>query len=240
MTSYWSEFLLVALAHLVAVASPGPDFAMVLRQSITYGRRPAIWTSVGIGTGIFLHVAYSLLGIGLLVRSSVLAFNILKWLGAVYLAWIGQKALRAKPFANEAAPNATVSAPPAGTADTVAFGAASNATVSAVPAGGARETPGRRAAFVAGFLTNALNPKATLFFVALFSVVINPRTPVLIQSAYGVWMALATMGWFTLVSLFFSQDRVRAAFLRCGHWFERTMGVILLALGVCLALATAK
>jgi len=219
MTSYWSEFLLVALAHLVAVASPGPDFAMVLRQSITYGRRPAIWTSVGIGTGIFLHVAYSLLGIGLLVRSSVLAFNILKWLGAVYLAWIGQKALRAKPFANGDAPHATASA---------------------VPAGGARETPGRRAAFVTGFLTNALNPKATLFFVSLFSVVINPRTPVLIQSAYGVWMALATMGWFTLVSFFFSQDRVRAAFLRCGHWFERTMGVILLALGVRLALATVK
>ena len=215
MTSYWSEFLLVALAHLVAVASPGPDFAMVLRQSITHGRRPAVWTSVGIGTGIFLHVAYSLLGIGLLVRSSVLAFNILKWLGAVYLAWIGQKALRAKPFANGAAPTATA-------------------------AGGAPATPGRRAAFVTGFLTNALNPKATLFFVALFSVVINPRTPVLIQGAYGVWMALATMGWFTLVSLFFSQERVRAAFLRCGHWFERTMGVILLALGVRLALATAR
>ena len=215
MTSYWSEFLLVALAHLVAVASPGPDFAMVLRQSITHGRRPAVWTSVGIGTGIFLHVAYSLLGIGLLVRSSVLAFNILKWLGAVYLAWIGQKALRAKPFANGETQNATA-------------------------AGGAPATPGRRAAFVTGFLTNALNPKATLFFVALFSVVINPRTPVLIQCGYGVWMALATMGWFTLVSLFFSQERVRAAFLRSGHWFERTMGVILLALGVRLALATAK
>ena len=55
MINYWPEFLLVALAHLVAVASPGPDFAMVLRQSITYGRRPAIWTSIGIGTGIFLH-----------------------------------------------------------------------------------------------------------------------------------------------------------------------------------------
>jgi RhtB (resistance to homoserine/threonine) family protein len=215
MTSYWSEFFLVALAHLVAVASPGPDFAMVLRQSITHGRRPAIWTSVGIGTGIFLHVAYSLLGIGLLVRSSVLAFNILKWLGAAYLAWIGQKALRAKPFTNGEAPNATAG-------------------------GDGPSMPGRRAAFVTGFLTNALNPKATLFFVALFSVVINPRTPVLIQSAYGVWMALATMGWFTLVSLFFSQERVRAAFLRCGHWFERTMGVILLALGVRLALATAK
>jgi RhtB (resistance to homoserine/threonine) family protein len=213
MSNYWPEFLLVALAHLVAVASPGPDFAMVLRQSITFGRRPAIWTSIGIGTGIFLHVAYSILGIGLLVRSSVLAFNILKWLGAIYLAWIGQKALRARPFVNSAA--------------------AADATL-------AQAMPDRRAAFVTGFLTNALNPKATLFFVSLFSVVINPRTPVVVQGVYGVWMALATMGWFTLVSLFFSQERVRAAFLRCGHWFERAMGVILLALGLRLALATAR
>jgi RhtB (resistance to homoserine/threonine) family protein len=218
MSTYWPEFLLVALAHLVAVASPGPDFAMVLRQSITFGRRPAIWTSIGIGTGIFLHVAYSLLGIGLLVRSSVLAFNILKWLGAIYLAWIGQKALRARPFASGPA-------------------AAGTAAAGAVRP---QQTPDRRAAFVTGFLTNALNPKATLFFVSLFSVVINPRTPVIVQSAYGVWMALATMAWFTLVSLFFSQERVRAAFLRCGHWFERAMGVILLALGLRLALATAR
>jgi RhtB (resistance to homoserine/threonine) family protein len=215
MANYWSEFLLVALVHLVAVASPGPDFAMVLRQSVIFGRRPAIWTSLGIGTGIFLHVAYSLLGIGLLVRSSVLAFNVLKWLGAIYLAWIGQKALRAKPFANGA----------------VGPGTAANQTPAA---------PDRRAAFVTGFLTNVLNPKATLFFVSLFSVVINPRTPVLIQGVYGVWMAVATMGWFTLVSLFFSHDRVRATFLRCGHWFERAMGVILLGLGVRLAFATAR
>ena len=103
-----------------------------------------------------------------------------------------------------------------------------------------RATPRRRAAFVTGFLTNALNPKATLFFVALFSVVINPRTPVLIQTGYGLWMALVTMGWFMLVSLFFSQDRVRAGFLRFGHWFERAMGAILLALGVRLALASAR
>jgi RhtB (resistance to homoserine/threonine) family protein len=217
MTHYWSEFLIVALAHLVAVISPGPDFAMVLRQSITFGRRTAIWTSVGVGTGILVHVTYSLLGIGLLVRSSVLAFNILKWLGALYLAWIGLKALRARAAPGAAAAGAAAAVPPV-----------------------SRGTPRRRAAYVTGFLTNALNPKATLFFVALFSVVINPRTPVLLQTGYGVWMALVTAGWFMLVSLFFSQERVRAGFLRCGHWFERTMGVILLALGVRLALATAR
>lgn len=215
MSSYWSEFLIVAAVHFGAVASPGPDFAMVLRQSVTCGRRPAIWTSVGIGTGIFLHVAYSLLGIGLLVRSSALAFTVLKWLGAAYLVWIGQKALRAKPLA-------------------------SGATAAGAGADEVLNTPDRRAAFVTGFLTNALNAKASLFFISLFSVVINPRTPVLIQSAYGVWMALVTVVWFVLVSLFFSHEPVRAAFLRSGHWFERVMGVILVGLGVRLALATAR
>ena len=217
MAPYWSEFLLVALAHLIAVISPGPDFAMVLRQSVTFGRRTGIWTSVGVGAGILVHVTYSLLGIGLLVRSSVLAFGILKWLGALYLAWIGFRALRTRQ-----APGAEGGA----------------AAVAATPA--RSEIPRRRGALVTGFLTNALNPKATLFFVALFSVVINPRTPVAIQTGYGIWMALVTMGWFMLVALFFSQERVRTGFLRFGHWFERAMGVILLALGARLALATVR
>ena len=213
MSNYWSEFLLVALAHLVAVASPGPDFALVLRQSITHGRRTAVWTSIGIGSGILLHVTYSLLGIGLLVQSSTLGFITLKTLGAAYLAWIGIHALRATPRPNRTAESAAGAEPAA---------------------------PIPHSAFVAGLLTNALNPKATLFFVALFSVGINPRTPHLIQAGYGLWMALATMGWFTLVSLFFSQDRVRAAFLRHGHWFERIMGAILIALAIRLAVASAR
>ena len=63
MDEYKVEFFKVALAHLLAVVSPGPDFAVVLRQSLTHGRRTAIWTSVGVGTAILLHVGYSLLGL---------------------------------------------------------------------------------------------------------------------------------------------------------------------------------
>jgi len=62
MANYWSEFLLVALAHFVAVASPGPDFRDGAPQSVTFGRRPRDLDELGIGTGIFLHVAYSLSG----------------------------------------------------------------------------------------------------------------------------------------------------------------------------------
>src|SRR5215216_4944825 len=81
--NYWPEFLSVAIAHLLAVASPGPDFAIVLKQSLAHGRRTAIWTSVGIGSGILLHVSYSLFGLGLLIRGSEFWFNAIKYAGAV-------------------------------------------------------------------------------------------------------------------------------------------------------------
>ncbi len=94
---YWSEFLTVALVHLLAVASPGPDFAVVVRQSVSRGRVAGSWTAFGVGTAILLHVAYSLLGIGLIVSQSIVLFNLFKWLAAGYLIYIGLKALRAGP-----------------------------------------------------------------------------------------------------------------------------------------------
>ncbi|OQR37337.1 lysine transporter LysE [Pseudomonas sp. T] len=203
---YWAEFLTVAFIHLLAVASPGPDFAVVVRESVTHGRRAGTWTALGVGSAIFLHVTYSLLGIGLIVSQSIVLFNALKWLAAAYLLYIGFKALRARP--------------------------ADPSAVEAVAAPVARSA---RGAYAAGFVTNGLNPKATLFFLSLFTVVINPHTPLLVQAGYGVYLACATAAWFCLVALLFSQQRVRAGFARMGHWFDRMMGVVLVGLGIKLA-----
>lgn len=205
---YWTEFLTVALIHLLAVASPGPDFAVVIRESVSHGRRAGLFTALGVGSGIFLHVAYSLLGIGLIVAQSELLFALLKWLAAAYLLYVGWHALQARP----AAP-----------------GEFAALAASAVPSG--------RSAFGRGFLTNALNPKVTLFFLALFSVVIDPHTPRLIQAGYGVYLMFATTGFFCAMALLFSQARVRAGFMRLGHWFDRLMGALLIALGLRLALS---
>lgn len=205
------EFSTVALIHLLAVASPGPDFAIVVRESVAHGRRAGVFCALGVGTGIFVHVAYSLLGIGLIVSQSIVLFNALKWLAAAYLLYIGFKALRAQP----AAPGAVQEQ-------------------AAAPA----RTP--RGAFVTGFVTNGLNPKATLFFLSLFTVVINPHTPLLVQGGYGVYLAVATALWFCLVAMLFSQQRVREGFARMGHWFDRLMGAVLVGLGIKLAFTELK
>lgn len=208
---YWSEFLAVAAIHLLAVASPGPDFAVVVRESVTHGRRAGTWTALGVGSAIFLHVGYSLLGIGLIVSQSIVLFNLLKWLAAAYLVYIGFKALRAGPAKNQP---------------------------SAAPTNLGERSP--KAAYVAGFMTNGLNPKATLFFLSLFTVVINPHTPLWVQAGYGVYLALATTAWFCLVARLFSHSRVRAGFARIGHWFDRTMGVVLIALGIKIAFSEVR
>jgi RhtB (resistance to homoserine/threonine) family protein len=207
---YWLEFSKVALAHLLAVASPGPDFAVVLKQSLAHGRRTAVWTSLGVGAGISLHVGYSLLGLGLLIKSSALWFEIVKYAGAAYIAWLGVQSLRAKPRAASAAADAE--------------------RIAATP-------PSTHGAFATGFLTNALNPKATLFFISLFVLVVNPATPKWIQAGYGLWMIFATAAWFCFVSFAFTHAPVRRRFLRHGHWIDRTLGAVLLAFAASLALA---
>jgi RhtB (resistance to homoserine/threonine) family protein len=203
---YWAEFLTVALIHLLAVASPGPDFAVVVRESVTHGRKAGTYTAMGVGSAIFVHVGYSLLGIGLIVSQSIVLFNALKWAAAAYLLYIGFKALRAKP-----------------------------ASASDAPIKVAEGERTARGAFTSGFVTNGLNPKATLFFLSLFTVVINPHTPLWVQAGYGVYLAAATGLWFCMVARLFSQERVRAGFARMGHWFDRAMGAVLVALGLKLA-----
>lgn len=97
--------------------------------------------------------------------------------------------------------------------------------------------PDQRGAFALGFLTNALNPKATLFFISLFVLVVSPRTPKPLQAGYGIWMSLATIAWFSLVSIVFTRRGVRDRFLRHGHWIDRALGLVFLSFAVSLALA---
>ena len=208
--NYWPEFLLIVGAHALAVASPGPDFAIVLKQSLLHGRRTALWTSLGIGVGLAVHITYSLLGVGWLLKNSAATLSALQYLGAAYLAFLGWQAVLAKPRAGE------------------------------VELAGFTRAPTPRSAWLAGFLVNVLNLKAALFFIALFVLRVSPLTPLLIQFGYGVWMTLATVAWFSLVSVVFTEPRIRHKFLRYGHWIDRSLGVVFIGFALSLVLPAGR
>ncbi|MEW6999475.1 LysE family translocator [Colwelliaceae bacterium BS250] len=203
LSIYLTEFLLIAAVHFLAVASPGPDFAIIVKQSISRGRQHALMTSAGIGCGILLHVTYSLIGIGLLIANSPKLFNVLTYVAAAYLFYIGVQGIRAKP-----------------------------STDNTVEQNKQAKTQTLGKAFLTGFLVNGLNVKATLFFVSLFSLVISTSTPIIVQSIYGIYMAIATAAWFSFLSVILTVDRVRAKLLAKGYIFDRIMGVVLILLAI--------
>lgn len=200
-SNYLSEFLALAMIHFLAVVAPGPDFAVTIRQSVRFGRMIGICTALGIGAGISVHVLYTLLGVGALMHTTPWLLTVAKVVGGTYILYLGVSLLRSKP-------------------KTVAEGN-NDANEPFV-----EQTMLK--AFTTGFLTNASNPKATLFFLAIFTTLISATTPLKIQALYGVWMCFVNALWFVIVALFFSSARVRLLFMRMGHWFERTMGVVLI------------
>lgn len=207
-SQYWLEFLTVASVHILAVASPGPDFAIVLKHSISFGRRTAIVTSLGVGVAILIHVAYSLLGIGILIKTTPLLFQIFSYLAAAYLLYIGWGALRSP------APSKVVDSELQQTNQSISD----------------------KKAFAVGFLTNGLNPKATLFFLSVFAVAVSPDTPDMVKLGYGIYLAIATAIWFCSLSLILSAKSVRQFIGNKGYWFDRVMGVVLILLAIKLVI----
>ena len=199
------EAIAVATITVLAVISPGADFAMVTRNSMILSRRAGVLTAVGISLGVLVHVAYSTAGIGLLISRSIVLFNAIKFIGAGYLIYLGITMLRSRK------------------ADASASGAVSSPPLSDM------------AALRIGFLTNALNPKTTLFVVALFTQVISPETALLTQLGYGLFMSLAHLGWFVLVAYAFSSEAARRFVASSRHIIERSIGGVLVALGLGLA-----
>ena len=91
-----SIFLTIAVLHLFAVASPGPDFILISRQCLRYGRRIAIWTSLGIAIGILFHVALSLTGLSILLQNQPDLFWYIKLLASLYIGYLGIVSLVSK------------------------------------------------------------------------------------------------------------------------------------------------
>lgn len=203
------SFIAIGVIGLLAAMSPGPDFAVVVKNSLLYSRRAALFTSLGIGLGIFVHVAYSLVGIGFVISQSIVLFSIIKFLGAGYLIYLGIQLLSSKA---------------AGTDMSVTKQAENNEISDA-------------AALRQGFLTNALNPKATLFFLSVFTQVIDPSTTLIVQGLYGAEIAVIVYLWFTALTFVLTMPVAKKVFSRLQRYVAKVMGGALIFLGIKVALA---
>lgn len=206
---FYAQLLTITIIQLLAIMSPGPDFAIICRNSLVYSRRTGLYSALGISLGIIVHVTYTLVGIGLIISRSIVLFSAIKFLGAAYLIYIGYKSLKAKP----------------------------NVKIDSIKS---KQDLSRLQAIKIGFITNILNPKVTLFFFSLFTQVISPNTSASLRALYGLQMFVFTLGWFSLLAVIISHPVIKNRFLSVSHYIEKTMGVILIALGVKVALESAK
>jgi threonine/homoserine/homoserine lactone efflux protein len=209
------ELYSVAIITLLAVISPGPDFAMVSKVSLLKGRQEGILCALGISAAISVHLTYTLLGLGIVFANNIWVLNTLRYLGAMYLIWLGISALwpdikalfsRTKP--KQANEPLKIEKP------------------------SQNKLSRNSSAFWSGFACNALNPKTMLFIVSLFSQVISTDTSLLMELGYGAYIALAHFIWFTLVACLLTSAKIQQKVLVFKIWIERVTGLLMTSLGV--------
>ncbi len=198
------EFLTIAILHLFAVASPGPDFLLVTRQCLRFDRTVAIWASAGIATGILFHSFIAITGVTLIISSNPEVFNWLKVLASIYIAYLGYLSI----FKSSTSVNDEDK----------------------------KDNENYVGSFTLGLITNILNPKAILFFITVFTAVVDASTTRLLLGLYGLYMSITTFIWFTAISYIFSNQGLRDRYKQFIPFFEKGIGIVLIVIALGLIL----
>lgn len=195
--------ILVITISCLGMISPGPDFFLVLKNSLSYNRKIALMTCLGVISAIAIHMSYCVAGIAVLITATPWLYNALRYAGAAYLLWIGVKALLAKS---------------SGTAYVSKQAQELNVTA--------------KAAFMQGLLCNLLNPKATLFFLAIFTQLLNASSTMVdkLVVAFIIWLEAAI--WWPMVVFVFQTQIVQRRYFKLQVIIDKLLGVILIVLGV--------
>ncbi|WOT03900.1 LysE family translocator [Shewanella youngdeokensis] len=177
--------LLVSLAviHTIALASPGPDFALIVKLSSQENRAVALASALGISTAILCHTLLSLTGLSLLIHSSEQVYLLVQLVGASYLAWMGIGAIRAALSHWRAAVS--------------------------LESSGQSEAIGIKKGFLQGLYTNLLNPKALVFFITLFSTLITPQVSLVTKGVAAALLFTLSMMWFSFIAMVLTKPKIQ-------------------------------
>lgn len=201
-------FLTIALVHLVALSSPGPDFLFVSQTAVSRSRRQALLGVLGITLGIALWSALALLGLQLVLHRLAWLQRMIAIAGGLYLAWMGLRMLR----------GALVRQP-------------ASVEQAAVTPGGELAT------LRAGLLTNLANPKAVVYFGSVFSAFLGGRLDAATRWGLWALVVTETFAWFALVAGLFALPAMRRGYLRLARWIDGLAGAVFVAFGLHLLFA---
>lgn len=203
----FAQAFTIGLLMLMSAMLPGPDFAIVAKNTVLHSRRSGLFTSLGVAAACLIHMSYCIMGVALVISQSILLFSIIKYIGATYLIYLGVTSLLAKqPASIETETKVTK-----------------------------KSTQGDAISFRQGFFTNILNPKATLFFLALFTVIIKPETPRWWEVFYAAENFLIILIWFSSLTLLLSHPRVMRLLDNAEKHISKVLGVFLIGFGIALA-----
>lgn len=208
-----TQLLMFIAAGWLLNLTPGPDVLYIVSNALKRGVRAGMVAALGIVSGCFVHVFAAALGVGALLATSATAFTLLKWAGAAYLMWMGVKLLLAK-----------------------------GGDSSIVPAGVSAEVAAVNLwrVYRQGFLTNVLNPKVALFFLAFVPQFIAPGTEdkvtafLLLGLLFNLNSLPINFGYAWLAG--WASRRVGAV-QRAMHWMDRAAGLMFIGFGLKLALS---
>ncbi|MBB4842506.1 RhtB (resistance to homoserine/threonine) family protein [Paucibacter oligotrophus] len=205
------DLTLFIISGLLLNIAPGPDSLLIMSRSASQGWRAGVSAALGIGAGTCVHVLAAALGLSALLATSAWAFTVIKWVGAAYLVYIGLQMLLSRRVSTAAEP---LAAPPA-----LSY----------------------RKIFAQGFLTNVLNPKVALFFLAFVPQFIAPDAAhkSLAFIVLGAIFNFNGMLWCNFLAIFtaLASRRLRLQpWLRA--WLNRAIGALFLSFGLKLALAS--
>lgn len=203
-----TQFFTIGTVVLFSAMLPGPDFAMVTKNTLFHSRRSGILTSFGIGAAVLIHISYCALGLAIVISRSPLLFSIIKYCGAAYLIYLGMNSWLSR--------NA-------------------NSSVATEPLN--QKSPiSDFASFRQGFLCNILNPKATMFFLALFTLIIDPETPPQLMLVYLAEILVVVIGWFSVLTIILSHHRIAYLLSKSEKYIAMLLSIFLIGFGLALAL----
>lgn len=201
-------YLSFIMAGIILCLVPGPDMIYLLSRSVAQGRKAGLYAAVGINVGAYIHLVAAVIGLTTILATSILAFNIVKYLGAIYLVYLGFSIIFAE------------------------------SKVFTIETMNSNQLHSNRAIFWQGFLSDVLNPKVAIFYVAILPQFVNTSSSHVTAQFIILGVSLNIIGIITnILYVYFSSNLTKA--LRKNRsistWLNRVLGTIFIALGLKLA-----